>query len=144
MGVYIRGMTMDDLRIHLRGDDLEYLIAVGHATDVPDKNVGELINRQAAIEWVKTECNPYGKPTLDFESGKKVIEYLKQMPPAQKWIPCSERLPEVNERCLCTYEFNEGTCVDFGLYTKRGWFVSGVTAWMPLPDPYKAERSEDA
>ena len=37
----------------------------------------DLIYRQAAIRWVKTECNPYGKPTLDFETGKKVIEHLK-------------------------------------------------------------------
>ena len=52
----------------------------------------DLIDRQAAIRWVKTECNPYGKPTLDFESGKKVIEYLEQLPSAQperkkgRWI----------------------------------------------------------
>ena len=43
----------------------------------------DTISRQAAIQWVKTECNPYGKPTLDFESGKKVIEHLEQMPSAQ-------------------------------------------------------------
>ena len=43
----------------------------------------DLISRQAAIRWVKTECNPYGKPTLDFESGKKFIEHLEQMPSAQ-------------------------------------------------------------
>lgn len=43
----------------------------------------DLISREDAIRWVKTECNPYGKPTLDFESGKKVIEHLKQMPSAQ-------------------------------------------------------------
>lgn len=41
------------------------------------------ISRQDAIRWVKTECNPYGKPTLDFESGKKVIEHLEQMPSAE-------------------------------------------------------------
>ena len=52
----------------------------------------DCISRQAAIRWVKTECNPYGKPTLDFESGKKIIKYLKRMPsviPQQKvgrWI----------------------------------------------------------
>ena len=40
----------------------------------------DCISRQAAIRWVKTECNPYGKPTLEFESGKKVIEHLEQMP----------------------------------------------------------------
>ena len=42
----------------------------------------DLISRQDAIRWVKTECNPYGKPTLDFESGKKVIEHIWQMPSA--------------------------------------------------------------
>ena len=52
----------------------------------------DLISRAEAIRWVKTECNPYGKPTLEFESGKKVIEHLEQMPSAQperkhgKWI----------------------------------------------------------
>lgn len=45
--------------------------------------MSDLISRQAAIRWVKTECNPYGNPTLDFESGKKVIEHLEQMPTAQ-------------------------------------------------------------
>ena len=46
----------------------------------------DTIYRQAAIRWVKTECNPYGKPTLDFETGKKVIEHLEQMPSAQPLI----------------------------------------------------------
>ena len=82
--------------------------------DVPDTNVGnkaqlsdkgttfenggeikrwseDIISRQAAIRWVKTECNPYGKPTLDFESGKKFIEHLEQMPPAElKIIHCKD------------------------------------------------------
>ena len=43
----------------------------------------DCISRKDAIRWIKTECNPYGKPTLDFESGKRVIKHLKQMPPAQ-------------------------------------------------------------
>ena len=43
----------------------------------------DVIYRQEAIRWVKTECNPYGKPTIDFESGKKVIEHLEQMPSAE-------------------------------------------------------------
>lgn len=54
--------------------------------DVSDTNVGDTISRQAAIRWVKTECNPYGNPTLDFESGKKVIAHLEQMPSAQPEI----------------------------------------------------------
>ena len=46
--------------------------------------MSDLISRQVAIRWVKTECNPYGKPSLDFESGKKFLEHLEQMPSAQK------------------------------------------------------------
>ena len=46
--------------------------------------MSDLISRQDAIRWVKTECNPYGKPTLDFESGKRVIEHLGQMPSADR------------------------------------------------------------
>lgn len=59
---------------------------------------GNCISREDAIRWVKTECNPYGKPTLDFESGKKVIEHLEQMPSAQPERKkgnekCSNELP---------------------------------------------------
>ena len=43
-------------------------------------NGADLISRADAIRWVKTECNPYGKPTLDYNSGLKVIEHLKKMP----------------------------------------------------------------
>ena len=74
----------------------------------------DAISGQAAIRWVKTECNPYGKPTLDFESGKRVMKHLEQMPlaqPEQKWIPCSERMPEDCEDVLITYTHSfELTC----------------------------------
>ena len=60
----------------------------------PTHKALDTISRQAAIRWVKTECNPYGKPTLDFESGKKVIEHLKQMPSAQ---------PETHDKCTETH-----------------------------------------
>ena len=52
--------------------------------------MSDLISRQEAIRWVKQECNPYGKPTIDFESGKRVMEHLEQMPSAEpktgEWI----------------------------------------------------------
>lgn len=77
------------------------------------------INRQAAIRWVKTECNPYGKPTLEFESGRKVIEHLKQMPSAEpeqktgRWIynpyyVCYE-CSECGEQALEKFTVNERT-----------------------------------
>jgi hypothetical protein len=43
----------------------------------------DLISRQAAIRWIKAECNPYGKPTLDYETSCRIMEYLDRMPSAQ-------------------------------------------------------------
>ena len=83
----------------------------------------DTISRQAAIRWVKTECNPYGKPTLDFESGKKVIEHLEQMPSAQPEPPKAIRPKfELEDRYIknhfqtfphcpkCNYELETGDC----------------------------------
>lgn len=51
-----------------------------------------------------------------------------------RWIPVSERLPE-DGRYLCDY----GDCIDFGQIHNGKWYVDGVIAWMPLPQPYKEE-----
>ena len=106
--------------------------------------MNDTISRQLVMETLcERRCGdkPKGCPS-GFCTESLAVDCIPSAKPAQQWIPCSERLPEVNERCLCTYEFNEGTCVDFGLYTKRGWFVSGVTAWMSLPEPYKEGTHE--
>lgn len=71
---------------------------------------------------------------------KKVIERL-----SIDWIPASERLPEASG----TYQV---TCMDGRIYRStyakfqgklKRWELTGarsywkVTAWMPLPEPYK-------
>lgn len=44
-----------------------------HDKQIMDDVIGKIYS------YVKRECNPYGKPTLDFESGKQILNYLKQM-----------------------------------------------------------------
>lgn len=104
----------------------------------------ELISRQAAIDAV-ADLYWMDERLLNFKKEiDATFDKIKALPSAQQWIPCSERLPEKDmTRYLCTYNYSEGVCVDFGFYSEGAWFTTGVTAWMPLPEPYKAERSEE-
>ena len=69
-----------------------------------------------------------------------------------RWIPVSERLPGDRESVLLSTKTNEvfeGSCFDDN--TNRQWYScrdetfvwnNVVTAWMPLPEPYRAESEE--
>lgn len=72
----------------------------------------------------------------DYDTALKMgIEALKVY---TRWIPCSEQMPENSGTVLVT---------DFGItgfgrrYDGRWWdcddVLKGVSAWMPLPEPYK-------
>lgn len=58
-----------------------------------------------------------------------------------KWIPVSERLPEVDGRYLTTCSKIGKWEVDWNIWynePKPSWlWEQGVTAWMPLPEPYR-------
>ena len=67
----------------------------------------------------------------------------------QKWIPVSERLPEENKTVIASTKY--GVYPETHYTKEYGWewaYESGmdywrelndVEAWMPLPEPYKAE-----
>lgn len=88
------------------------------------------------------------------EALSMAIKALQGTPEAKFgiWTPCSQGLPKDNEDVLVTYrKLNKGTrLVSKSKYYKRdgrkvrGWkhFGSAVTAWMPLPEPYKGEQHE--
>ena len=65
-----------------------------------------------------------------------------------EWIPVSERLPEKNIWVLVTVEQNDNRYQEImrrNVYTEE-WtdnidnYTDEITAWMPLPEPYKEER----
>lgn len=75
-------------------------------------------------------------------------DFIKTLDPSggimknRKWIPCSERLPEKSGEYLVSYRLFDGD-----IQTRTELFVGGEwgneyvdhIAWMPLPEPYKAE-----
>ena len=88
------------------------------------------------------------KEYMHEHDGKRLmlIDVAPTIEPQQRWIPCSERLPEESEEVL-TYSLNgyieinsietyDGTTVwenQHGDWTD----FDEVVAWMPLPEPYK-------
>ena len=89
----------------------------------------------------------------DVSESMDEIKALPSVIPTRKkeeWISCDEKLPKPNELAdnvrkyyLIQDEYGD-MCV--ARYTKKGWhpieslfFLDDVVAWIPLPEPYKAE-----
>ena len=66
----------------------------------PYDDSGDLISREALRRIIKTECNPYGKPTIDFKSGKKVLKIIDNAPTVEKTIL---KRRDVNKCLNCSY-----------------------------------------
>lgn len=58
-----------------------------------------------------------------------------------KWIPVSERLPQINEwvLCQCRTGYKVLRLTSYGCYCNdtQEYMDNCVIAWMPLPKPYK-------
>lgn len=82
-----------------------------------------------------------GDPVITKKKAKDII--CKHM--NDGWIPVGERLPE-NEHSVLLCRARG--CIDVGFYIRGVWrtgfsaadIVKDVTAWRPLPEPYKPER----
>lgn len=120
------------------------------------KLMKDLIERQAAIEELCDNCDTVEASCPHYPCGRYVaIEKLPSAEPEPRWISVSERLPESKHEDLeyptvivccgdgavtlaCYYESTKewGT----GEYYDR---IINPVAWMPLPEPYRAERRTD-
>ena len=116
----------------------------------------DLISRQAAIDVINQICpidTEYDCTLLDRVDVRCVLTDLPSAQPEQRWIPCSERLPEVGKDVMVCYDFKGHRSVLIGvLYgdekfhgyddeylTPEGRKYRKAVAWMLLPEPYRGE-----
>lgn len=98
----------------------------------------DLIDREAVMEIILMPQNV---------SIIEQLEMLKKLPSAQQWVSVTEGLPKKDGAYLVTVETHrertKEVLVLIGSYVSRfkpfHWFgsVGKVTAWAPLPEPYK-------
>lgn len=77
--------------------------------------------------------------------GQVIRTALEDAKPEQRWVSCSERLPEPDQICIVTDDERLGA-YEYGFHSENhdeidGWTFLGrkIIAWMPLPEPYKGE-----
>ena len=112
-------------------------------------------------DGIKSECQ------MELKAYRNIRDGIKDEPtaeptaqPEQRWIPCSERLPENDNEVLITVWDAEDDYVEVykGFYQGHEWWtqwchgcskIKGepcgeniVIAWMPLPEPYRGGEKE--
>lgn len=105
--------------------------------------MNDIISRQAAIDkamelvlarekWNSEEAS------AEIRGINALICEVIDLPSAQKWIPCSKRMPEKPGKYLVTVKNGNVYAGTFDVID--GKFQCAATAWMPLPEPYKGEQ----
>ena len=82
---------------------------------------------------------------------RQIASVIENQPKIGEWIPCSERLPEESGTYIVNAIENHIVHVTFAKWMPRikRWNLSGnrsywkVTAWMPLPEPYRPEKESE-
>ena len=98
--------------------------------------MNDLISRQAAIDALYN---------VDEYNGRSV-EAIRNLPseqPEQRWIPCSERLPEKDGLYLVTTSKGKVQSHVFSHNGNSEYWMRFNKAWMPLPEPYKGGEQDE-
>ena len=119
----MRPIDADELIKNIPNEEMISKYAVAHAPTIDKFEIA----KEALIEAIDNA-----------ETAGDFVENIIDRP--QKWIPCSERLPEKNGEYLITLGFVWGREIEIGFYEDGEWLNDNRhvnIAWMPLPEPWK-------
>ena len=97
----------------------------------------DAVSRKALISHIENQSRKWGE---DYDA-QQILGDIEDMPSVKpqepKWIPVSERLPEEGGRYLAYTWSHE---IEMAQYVDGYWNIkTPISAWMPLPEPYKDE-----
>lgn len=105
----------------------------------------KLIDADYLYNWIKAAANPYGKPTLDYDTALKIMDMIDRMTDYSTELIPADHPPEVNENnssedVIVKVKWWDGDITyDVGYYHKKyGWSTdynsAKAIAWFPLPE----------
>ena len=104
----------------------------------------DLIRRQDMINAVMDlpDCENGYSDTYDKAC---IIGVIEDLPTAQQWIPCSEKLPIQSGWYLVTINWYGYLSCSIKHFIGKEFHrvnteTGDITAWMPLPEPYKGDE----
>ena len=127
---------------------------------VKDLQCSDCISRDYIIDKIGDVdgLEEYDNSNLFAKHYMNLVKNAPSVQPKTRWIPVSERLPEDYGEYICTMsDDNVQECGFVPSYVKElisGWSTCeangfkkldyrDIKAWMPLPQPYKAESEEE-
>lgn len=133
------------------------LISVTKHTAIIDlantyRDIADMIEGIKFDEWC-TDCKEYDKEEHCCPKFNRVIRRtIEEQRKQGNWIPVSERLPDNTGDMLVTCFIHESWQTKHGYFNGDNWVILAygkiwddleVAAWMPLPEPYEAEGSDN-
>lgn len=114
--------------------------------------MSEYIRKEDAIQALMGHFIPQTYCGEEVEQAKNLAESIMDSIPLEnrlRWIPVSERLPEVGQYVLASVreDYAEHNIAEHEVIICRCeeqsfWSNGIITAWQPLPDPYKEREAE--
>ena len=102
----------------------------------------DAVSRKAIVEMLNARVQG---SVMTFDHFIELLYKLPPVEPTQNWIPCSERLPNIHNRCERYYVTLKSGDVDIAMFTEcngEHWWnfnSDDIVAWQPLPPSYKGE-----
>ena len=131
------------------------VVNVDDILDLPSVNPQPKTGHWTTLEEWKNDfkgfINELSMPKDDY---KGIMEYIDEVSNEARWIPVNENLPRKSGYYWCTfgganltgsdYYITETAAVLFSDDPEKyaGWRSQNVVAWMPLPKPFKPQKSE--
>ena len=141
---------------HYSPQVLEIALLYAHYLDTYGVSITE--KKETAVQQKEMLDRAYVRGRHDEREANRCIDceafnksqLLVPQSEKKQWIPCSERLPEEYVSVLCYQPIDYGRKIWIGHLNSDGIWVDldgwekltdPVTAWMPLPEPYKGDAN---